>query len=200
MVELKDLLTGGHNRRVTRWGEPILHTPTVPVTSFDDELHTLLQDMFTTMATAEGVGLASTQVDDNRSLFVFCCPDENDEVHVGVVINPTVILPEGRDRELVADEEGCLSLPGAYSPIARPDHAICRGVDQNGDPVEIIGTGLLARCLQHETDHLSGIVCGDRLSSRARRKLYADHDAVAYRYPDDWPISPKKDFDPTRHA
>ncbi len=197
MVDLKDLLTGGRTLRITRWSEPVLHAPTAPVTAFDDDLHTLIRDMFATMLAADGVGLATTQVDDNRSFFVFCCPDADDKIQVGAVINPVVILPEGRDRKLASDEEGCLSLPGAYAALARPDHAICRGLDHNGNPLEIVGTGLLARCLQHETDHLSGMVFGDRLSARARRRLYADHDAVAYRYPDDWPVAAKTDFDPT---
>ena len=196
MAELADLMTGGTPRRITRWSEPVLHTPTTAVTIFDDELHQLIRDMFATMAKAEGVGLASTQVDDSRSLFVFYCPDADNKVHFGAVINPTVILPEGNLRKLVADEEGCLSLPGAYSSLARPDQAICRGLDHNGDPIEITGTGLLARCLQHETDHLAGMVFGDRLSARSRKRLYADHEATAYRYPGDWPISDKKDFDP----
>jgi len=198
MTELADLMVGGHIMRITRWGEDILHEPTCPVTVFDSEFHDLIRNMFATMAAADGVGLAATQVGDNRSLFVFRCPDDDDVVHTGVVANPVVILPGGKDRQLVSDDEGCLSLPGAYSPLARPDHAICRGVDHNGNPIEIVGTGLLARCLQHETDHLSGMVFGDRLSDRSRRRLYADHEESAYRYPEDWPISPKGEFDPTR--
>ena len=67
--------------------------------------------------------------------------------------------------------------------------ATCRGQDAYGNPVEIVGTGLLARCLQHETDHLNGTVFGDRLSDRARKKLYAKHAELADRYPDDWPVS-----------
>jgi peptide deformylase len=111
-----------------------------------------------------------------------------------------VELPTGRDRHLVSEDEGCLSLPGAYSELARPDAAICRGLDHNGRPVEIHGSGLLARCLQHETDHLGGTVFGDRLSGRRRKQLYADHERVAYRYPDDWPVSPKGEFDPAKEA
>ncbi|MDR2930126.1 MAG: peptide deformylase [Propionibacteriaceae bacterium] len=197
MADLPDLFTGGRVLRVTRWSEPVLHCPTTAVTVFDDDLETLIRDMFATMIAADGVGLASVQVGDTRSVFTYACPDADNHLHAGAVINPAVILPEGRDRKLVADEEGCLSLPGAYSALARPDHAVCRGLDHQGNPVEVVGTGLLARCLQHETDHLSGMVFGDRLSSRSRKCLYADHEAVAYRYPDDWPISPKGEFDPT---
>jgi peptide deformylase len=126
-------------------------------------------------------------------VFVFDCPDDDQVRHVGVVCNPEVILPEGKDRKLETADEGCLSLPGAYLELARPDHATCRGQDHLGRPVEISGTGLLARCLQHETDHLNGTVFGDRLSGRARKKLYALHESMADRYPDDWPVSPRSD-------
>ena len=197
MVELTDLITGGRVQRITRWGEPVLHAPTVPVTVFDTELHAFIQDMFATMTSADGVGLAATQVGDNRSLFIFRCPDADDRIVIGAIINPTIELPEGIDRKLVSEDEGCLSLPGAFCPLARPDVAICRGLDHHGRPVKVVGTGLLARCLQHETDHLSGMVFGDRLSARSRKGLYADHEAQAYRYLEDWPISPKQDFDPT---
>lgn len=194
----EDLRTGGTVLRVTRWGEPVMHAPTRPVTEFDDELRTLVRDMFATMDEAQGVGLAATQVGVDLALFVFTCPDEDDVVHNGVVCNPVVTLPEGRDRVLVNEDEGCLSLPGAYEALARPDHAVCVGVDVDGEPIEIAGTGLLARCLQHETDHLSGTVFGDRLPAKRRKDLYAAHDRLAYRYPDDWPVSPRRPFDPAQ--
>ena len=100
-------------------------------------------------------------------------------------------LPTVRERHLSEDDEGCLSLPGAYAPLARPDAAVCRGQGVDGNPIEITATGLLARCVQHETDHLQGIVFGDRLSTRTRRALYRDHDAVGDQYPDDWPAAPR---------
>jgi peptide deformylase len=147
--------------------------------------------MFATMYAAEGVGLAATQVGVSLAVFVYDCPDADHVRHVGVVCNPEVSLPEGKDRNLEAADEGCLSLPGAYMELARPDHAVCRGQDQNGNAVEVVGTGLLARCLQHETDHLNGTVFGDRLSGRARKKLYALHEDAADTYPDDWPVTPR---------
>jgi peptide deformylase len=194
------LLSGGRTLRITRWSELVLHEPTSLVTVFDAAFHELLRDMFATMLAADGVGLASTQVGDQRSFFIFRCPDADKHLHVGVVCNPTVDLPVGRDRRLVSEEEGCLSLPGAYAPLARPDHVVCHGFDHNGQPIMIEGSGLLARCLQHETDHLSGTVFGDRLSGRLRKQLYVEHDKTVYRYPDDWPITPKRDFDPAREA
>jgi peptide deformylase len=96
-------------------------------------------------------------------------------------------LPEGKDRQLEEVDEGCLSLPGAYIPCSRPDQAHVRGVDERGEPVEFTGTGLLARCLQHETDHVMGIVFGDRLSSRARKKLYKQAEQSAPEFPPGWP-------------
>jgi len=199
-VPLEQLLSGGRTLRITRWGEPVLHGTTRQLTDFNAAFHELVRDMFATMAAADGVGLAATQVGDDRSFFIYRCPDADQRPGVGVICNPVVELPSGRDRRLISQEEGCLSLPGAYAPLARPDYVICRGFDHNGQPVEVEGTGLLARCLQHEVDHLSGMVFGDRLSSRLRKQLYADHDQVIYRYPDDWPISPKVDFDPNQES
>jgi peptide deformylase len=176
---------------IVRWGNQILHGQTRPVTAFDEELLQLVRNMFATMYAAEGVGLAATQVGVDLAVFVYDCPDDDQVRHVGVMCNAEVILPEGKERKLHSADEGCLSLPGAYIELARPDTAICRGLDQNAEKVEVVGTGLLARCLQHETDHLNGIVFGDRLSGRARKKLYALHEDAADLYPDDWPVTPR---------
>ncbi|MFW6598272.1 peptide deformylase [Propionibacteriaceae bacterium Y2011] len=186
-----DLTTGGTVLPITRWGTPVMHERTKPVTDFDDELRTLVRDMFATMAAAEGVGLAATQVGVGLSVFVYDCPDEDEVRHVGVVCNPEVTLPEGKDRRLDASDEGCLSFPGGYQPLPRPDLATCRGQDVDGNDIEIVGTGILARCLQHETDHLNGTVFGDRLSARSRKKLSQQHEKLAPNYPDDWPVSPR---------
>lgn len=185
------LLESGTVRRITRWGESVLHAVTEPVTAFDDELRQLVADMFATMNAADGVGLAATQIGVPLAVFVYDCPDENDVRQHGVVCNPVVTLPEGRDRVLEGADEGCLSLPGGYASLHRPDQATCTGQDETGAPVEIVGTGLLARCLQHETDHLNGMVFGDRLSARSRKKLYEQHESLAHRYPADWPVTPK---------
>jgi peptide deformylase len=188
----EDLTTGGTVLPITRWGTPVMHNPTRPVTSFDADLHALVRDMFATMRAAHGVGLAATQVGVDLAVFVYECPDADDTIHLGVVCNPEVTVPEGKERVLDSIEEGCLSLPGGYQPLARPDVARCTGTDASGEPIEIIGTGLLSRCLQHETDHLNGTVFGDRLSTRARRKLDEHHASLAHLYPEDWPVSPKR--------
>jgi peptide deformylase len=188
-----ELRTGGTVLPIVRWGTSTLHHRTRPVTAFDGDLLELLRNMFATMYAAEGVGLAATQVGVDLAVFVYDCPDDDHVRHVGVMCNAEVSLPEGKERKLHASDEGCLSLPGAYIELARPDHAICRGQDQNGEEVAVVGTGLLSRCLQHETDHLNGIVFGDRLSGRARKKLYALHEDAADLYPEDWPVTPRAD-------
>ena len=177
--------------RITRWSEPVMHAPTRPVTDFGESLQQLAADMFATMLAADGVGLAGPQVDQDLAIFVYHCPDADDKVQSGVICNPVVTLPEGKDRRLESAEEGCLSWPGAYQPLSRPDHAVCTGQDEHGNEVTVIGTGLLARCLQHETDHLNGTVFGDRLSTRSRRKLDEDRERLAHLYPDDWPVHPR---------
>lgn len=181
----------GNVLRITRWGEPVMHAKTRPVTEFGPELHQLVADMFATMEVAEGVGLAATQVGVDLAVFTYHCPADDDRLYHGVVCNPVVTLPEGNDRNFDSTEEGCLSWPGAYQPLARTDKAVCEGVDENGKPVRIEATGLLARCVQHETDHLNGTVFGDRLSTRSRRLLDKQKEELAHLYPDDWPITPK---------
>ncbi|HEX2856756.1 MAG TPA: peptide deformylase [Propionibacteriaceae bacterium] len=185
------LAEGGTVRRITRWDEDVMHVVTRPVEQFDDDLRTLVRDMFATMDAANGVGLAAPQVGVDLALFVYECPDDDQVIHRGIVCNPEVELPTGRERVLDTTDEGCLSWPGAYQPLSRPDTAICRGLDINGEPVELRGTGYLARCFQHETDHLNGVVFGDRLSARARRLLDQQKESLAHFYPDDWPVTPK---------
>ncbi len=191
-----ELRSGGKILPITRWGEPVMHAPTRPVTEFGEELHTLIRDMFATMEVAQGVGLAATQVGVDLSLFIYDCPDADNRYHSGVVCNPVLTLPTGKDRQLEAAEEGCLSYPGAFESLARPDFAVVEGVDAHGNPVVVEGTGLLARCLQHETDHLKGMVFGDRLSQRSRRKLDEKHASLESLYPADWPVTPKLDAAP----
>ena len=178
---------GGTVRPITRWGEPVMHRTQEPVTAFDDELRALVADMVATMYAADGVGLAACQIGVDRSVFVFDCPDEDGVRHQGVVCNPELYLPEGKDRRLDDGDEGCLSFPGAFVACARPDYAEVRGRDLDGQPLHQTGTGLLARCLQHETDHCQGLVFGDRLPKRAHRQLQRQHDEAAEEYPPGWP-------------
>lgn len=178
---------GGTVRSITRWGTPVMHRPQARVTVFDDALRRLAADMVATMYAADGVGLAACQIGEDVAMFVFDCPDAAGERWVGVVCNPEVEVPEGRERRLDDDDEGCLSFPGAFVECARPDYATVRGQGLDGEPVEFSGDGLLARCLQHETDHTLGTVFGDRLPARARKKLQKLHDKAADDYPTTWP-------------
>jgi peptide deformylase len=181
------LPAGGTVRPITRWAEPVMHRAQRSVTAYDDDLRALVADMVATMYAADGVGLAACQIGVDRAVFVFDCPDASGEHTVGVVCNPVVTLPEGRDRRLDESDEGCLSFPGAFVPCARPDYASVTGTGLNGEAVTFAGYGLLARCLQHETDHTLGTVFGDRLSTKARKKLTKEHDKLADEYPSGWP-------------
>jgi peptide deformylase len=172
---------------MTRWGTPVMHRPQALVTTYDDALRALAADMVATMYAADGVGLAACQIGEDVAMFVFDCHDESGERTVGVVCNPVLTLPEGRDRRLDEAEEGCLSFPGAYVDCARPDYASVTGTGLDGEPVSFAGDGLLARCLQHETDHTLGTVFGDRLSTKQRKKLDKAQQKVAADYPPEWP-------------
>ena len=185
----RPLPEGGQPRPITRWGTPVMHRELNDVEHYDNNLETLVKDMVATMYAAQGVGLAANQVGENLKVFVFDCPDDDGYRVTGVVCNPVLSLPEGKDRELDEDDEGCLSLPGAFASCARPDVCAVTGTDHTGAPVEFHGDGLLARCLQHETDHLFGTVFGDRVPERVRKKLYKQHNQLVEDYPDDWPAS-----------
>jgi peptide deformylase len=152
-------------------GDPVLHTSTQPVVQFGDELHALVQDMFDTMAAAEGVGLAANQIGVDLRVFVYDCPDAQRRPHRGVVINPTLETSERPETMPDPDDdwEGCLSVPGESFPTGRAAWARVTGADLEGAPVAVEGTGMLARCLQHETDHLDGILYLDRLVGRHAR-------------------------------
>ena len=183
------LPTGGTVRPITRWGEPVMHRVLARVTAFDADLARLVADMFATMYAAEGVGLAANQIGVDAAVFVFDCPDKDGDRHQGVVCNPVLMLPEGKDRHLDDAEEGCLSLPGAFVSCARPDVALVEGFDHTGASVVHSGTGLLARCLQHETDHVWGTVFADRLAERARKRLLKEAAGFAADFPPDWPVT-----------
>ncbi|NYG57701.1 peptide deformylase [Nocardioides daedukensis] len=181
------LPTGGTVRPITRWGTPPMHTAQARVTEFDDELRSLVADMVATMYAADGVGLAACQIGVDRAVVVFDCPDAEGVHTVGVICNPEVVLPEGKERVLDDSDEGCLSFPGSFVECARPDFATVTGQGLDGEPVEFSGDGLLARCLQHETDHTKGTVFGDRISDRARKKLKKQHEKAASEFPPGWP-------------
>ncbi|WP_327177896.1 peptide deformylase [Streptomyces sp. NBC_01335] len=159
----------GTSRPITVVGNPVLHKECQDVTEFGDELARLIDDMFASQRTAEGVGLAANQIGVDQKVFVYDCPDDDGVRHVGVVVNPVLEELPPEARVLDDSNEGCLSVPTAYAELARPDYAVVSGRDAQGNPIKVRGTGYFARCLQHETDHLYGYLYIDRLSKRDRK-------------------------------
>ncbi|MET7638379.1 peptide deformylase [Streptomyces sp. NPDC005438] len=159
----------GTVRPITVVGNPVLHRECKDVTEFDDDLARLVDDMFASQRAAQGVGLAANQIGVDLKVFVYDCPDDDGVRHVGVVCNPVLDELPAASRVLDDSNEGCLSVPTAYAELPRPDYAVVRGQDAQGNPIAVRGTGYFARCLQHETDHLYGYLYIDRLSKRDRK-------------------------------
>ena len=159
-------------RPIVMVGDPVLHTPTKPIDEITDEIRALIDDMWETNDAANGAGLAANQIGVSLRVFVYDCPDDEGVRHRGLIINPvleTSPIPEGMpDPE--DDWEGCLSVPGEAFPTGRAAEATVTGVDLDGNPVTVSGTGFFARCLQHETDHLDGYLYLDRLVGRNKRE------------------------------
>ena len=143
-----------------KWGDPVLDTPSQPVEKFDEELQTLVNDMFESMYAAQGVGLAAPQIGINRRLAVIDVTNgKNPEAKI-VCANPEIIHTEGEQRE----EEGCLSVPGFRGNVLRPLYVTIRAQDATGKEFEMRGEGLLARAFCHEIDHLNGTLFITHLS------------------------------------
>jgi peptide deformylase len=151
---------------ILRYPDPRLHKVAKPVTTFDDRLKTLVQDMAHTMYEAPGVGLAATQVDVHERVIVIDVSETHDELRV--FINPE-ILWASQDKQLY--EEGCLSVPGIYDGVERPSQVKVKALDADGKPFEVEADGLLAVCIQHEMDHLMGKVFVEYLSPLKRNRI-----------------------------
>ena len=147
-------------RPIRLFGDPVLRTPAEPVTDFDAELRRLVKDLTETMLDAPGVGLAAPQIGVSLRVFTYNVDD-----HIGHLINPTLQL----SAETEVDDEGCLSFPGLQFPAERAFGTVAKGFNMHGDPVTIEGTATMARCLQHETDHLDGVLFVDRLDPEQRK-------------------------------
>lgn len=148
---------------IRTFGDPVLRLETKPITEIDATVAVLAQDMIETMYDAPGVGLAANQIGVSRRIAVF---DAQDELGPRVMINPE-ILETGGEWEY---DEGCLSVPGRYWEIARPAFARVTALDLEGNEIEYAGDGLLGRVLQHEIDHLDGLLLLDRLPKRERKR------------------------------
>ena len=149
-------------RPIRLFGDPVLRTPAEPVRDFDAELRKLVKDLTDTMLEAPGVGLAAPQLGVGLRVFTYHVDDDE----AGHLVNPSLDLSEEEEE----DDEGCLSFPGLVYPVKRAYGVVAKGFNMYGDPVTIQGTELLARCVQHETDHLDGILFIDRMDP-AQRKL-----------------------------
>jgi peptide deformylase len=142
------------------FGDPVLRTPATAVTDFDTELRKLVQDLTDTMLDAPGAGLAAPQIGVGLRVFAYCVDGE-----LGHLVNPDLSLSE----DVMDGEEGCLSIPGLSWDCKRARSVVARGFDMYGEPVVIEGSDVLARAIQHETDHLDGILFVDRLDAETRR-------------------------------
>ncbi len=143
------------------FGDPVLRTPADQVKDFDAELRRLVKDLTDTMLEAPGVGLAAPQIGVSLRVFTYHVDDE-----LGHLINPSLDL----SQETETGDEGCLSFPGLAYPATRAYGVVAKGFNMYGEPVTLEGTGQLARCVQHETDHLDGVLFIDRLD-KVQRKL-----------------------------
>ncbi|OBK90229.1 peptide deformylase [Mycolicibacter sinensis] len=159
-------------------GDPVLHTPTTPVAVAEDgslpaDLAELIDTMYATMDAANGVGLAANQVGVGLRVFVYDCADDRRSTtrRRGVVVNPVLETSERPETmpDPDNDDEGCLSVPGESFPTGRAEWARVTGLDADGNPVTLEGTGLFARMLQHETGHLDGLLYLDMLVGRHAR-------------------------------
>jgi peptide deformylase len=142
------------------FGDPVLRTPAAPVTDFDKELRRLVADLTDTMLEAPGAGLAAPQIGVGMRVFTWHIDGE-----LGHLVNPTLDLSE----ELQDGPEGCLSLPDLTFDCPRALRVVAKGFTMHGEPVRIEGSDLLARAIQHETDHLDGVLFVDRLDREARK-------------------------------
>ena len=152
-------------RPIRLLGDPVLRTPAVPVTTFDKELRRLVKDLTETMVDAPGSGLAAPQIGVGLRVFTF----DVDDV-LGHLINPVLHFPSDDEQD---GEEGCLSLPGLSFDCRRKQHVVAHGQNEYGDPVTVEGHDLLARCVQHEVDHLDGVLFIDRLDPATKRAALA---------------------------
>ncbi|HEY7011055.1 MAG TPA: peptide deformylase [Jatrophihabitantaceae bacterium] len=144
------------------FGDPVLRTVADPVTEFDAQIRQLVHDLEETMLAAPGAGLAAPQIGVGLRVFTYHIDDEQ----AGHLINPVLHFP---DDEMQDGEEGCLSIPGLAFDCRRRANVVAHGQNMWGDPVTVEGTARLARCIQHETDHLDGVLFVDRLDAETRK-------------------------------
>ena len=153
--------------KIYTYPEPVLRNKAQPVTDIDEEIRTLIHRMTETMYAAPGIGLAANQVGVLKQVVIYDVGPKEEARNPSVLINPEIVLAEGD----LAFEESCLSAVDFSAEVNRRAQVKVRGIDQEGSPVDIEAEGLLAVCLQHEIDHLNGVLFIDRISS-LKRALY----------------------------
>ena len=162
-------------RRIVIYGDPVLRRRTDEVTSFDDSLRALVADMFETNTAYNGVGLAANQIGVGQRVFIVDVPLDEGGREKFAVINPVLDQKSGKE----AGDEGCLSMPGIVEEVVRATKLRLRGFDEWGKPLEKIVEGYLARAVQHEADHLDGVLFTDRLGPLKKQFLRRELDALA---------------------
>lgn len=162
-------------RPVRIYGDPILRQKSSEVRDFDGSLQALVADLYETMRAYQGVGLAANQVGVAQRVFVVDVPRGDGSNERFAVVNPVLSEKKGKQR----DEEGCLSMPGINEEVERALAVRLRGFDEHGEPIDRVVEGFLARAVQHEADHLNGVLFTDRLSPLKRQFLRRDLDALA---------------------
>ena len=148
-------------RPIRELGDPVLRTPADEVRAFDRELAALVRDLLETVDHPGRAGLAAPQIGVSARVFSY-----NVDGEIGHLVNPTVVE---LSEDVQDGDEGCLSIPGIWAPTVRAMHAVVEGFDVHGEPLRLSGSGLMARCLQHEVDHLDGKVFLDRLTGESRK-------------------------------
>jgi len=171
---------------VRLFGDPALTQSATPVTDFDRELHKLVRDLHETLDDQQGAGLAAPQLGILRRVFVFHMGEDR-----GHLVNPTLRFPDEQEQD---GPEGCLSMPGLYFDTKRRLNVVAKGWTMHGDPLQIVGAGDLARCLQHETDHLDGVLFIDRMDPQRRRAALRAIRAADWHTPPTVKVSPHNTF------
>jgi peptide deformylase len=153
---------------IRKVGDPVLRRPAAPVTDFDAELDRLVRDLTQTLADSHGAGLAAPQIGVSLRVFAISPELPGNDLRLDHLVNPVLEFPDEQEQN---GPEGCLSIPGIYLDTKRRMNVVAKGYTKKGDPVQVVGEGILARCMQHETDHLDGILFIDRQDADGRQRL-----------------------------
>ncbi|WP_433381311.1 peptide deformylase [Actinoplanes sp. CA-142083] len=153
---------------IRKVGDSVLRKPAAEVTDFDAELHRLVKDLNETLAASRGAGLAAPQIGVSLRVFAIAPELPGNDLKLDHLVNPVLDFP---DEETQDGFEGCLSIPGIYLDTRRRMNVLAKGYTKHGDPVQVVGDGILSRCMQHETDHLDGILFIDRQDAAGQQRI-----------------------------